>query len=77
MIEVPVTKTYIGQDGSTGYYGGGDVRGYEFFPFIEHYRLQALLGLFIVLLVGGIAFLLYLRHKQKTDETLSITNSAL
>lgn len=58
MIEVHVTKKRILPDGSVQYYGGGDVLGYDFWAFISEYRLQALLTIFIVLIVVGIVVML-------------------
>ncbi len=55
MIEAHVTKTRILPDGSVQSYGGGDVLGYDFGTFISEYRLQALLVIFILLVIGGIA----------------------
>lgn len=55
MIEVHVTKKRILPDGSVQSYGGGDVLGYDFGTFISEYRLQALLVIFILLVIGGIA----------------------
>lgn len=55
MIEVHVTNREIMPDGSVQYYGGGDVLGYDFWTFITEYRLQALLIIFIALIIAGIA----------------------
>ena len=54
-IEFHGTKTRILPDGSVQSYGGGDVLGYDFGTFISEYRLQALLVIFLLLVIGGIA----------------------
>lgn len=64
MIPVPVVKKAVLPDGSYHYYGGGDVLGYEFWPFIEKYRLMAVLILFLVLAAGGILLILISRHRE-------------
>lgn len=65
MMDVPLMKTYINPDGTVVFYGGGDVRGYAFIPFIQHYRLYALWGVCIILLLAGITILIWVyRNKE-------------
>ena len=54
MVQVHVTKKRILPDGSVQNYGGGDVLGYDFVTFIREYRLQALLVIFIIMLISGL-----------------------
>lgn len=64
MIQVPVLKETALADGSASYQGGADVLGYNYFAFIQNYRLQALCILFLFLIAIGI-FLLVMRKNQK------------
>lgn len=64
MIKVPVTKSQIMPDGSIGYYGGGDVLGYDFLVFISEYRLMAVFWILLTLLMSGIALILIRFGKQ-------------
>lgn len=58
MILVPVTREEVQPDGSVHYVGGGNVVGYEYWGFIEEYRLQAIFALLVAALAVGV-FLLY------------------
>jgi len=71
MIRVPVTKSYLASDGSTHYYGGGDVLGYSFWGFIEEYRLMAILIAATILLLIGILLLVRSCQKNKAPQSLN------
>lgn len=63
MIKVHVTKKRILPDGSVEHYGGGDVLGYNFVAFIQEYRLQALLAIFIILVISGVIIMWISKRK--------------
>lgn len=65
MIQVHVTKERISLNGSVEYYGGGDVLGYNFISFIQEYRLQALLVIFIILTISGITIMWISKRKPQ------------
>ena len=54
MILVPVTREEVQPDGSVHYVGGGNVVGYEYWGFIEEYRLQAIFALLVAALAVGV-----------------------
>ena len=66
IIKVHVTKSIIRPDGTTMYYGGGDVLGYDFWTFILEHRLLAIFLILLVLLIVGIALLLirFIKHSE-------------
>ncbi|MBZ4665688.1 helix-turn-helix transcriptional regulator [Mahella sp.] len=65
MIQVHVTKKETLPDGSIRYYGGGDVLGYDFGAFIQEYRLQALLAIFIILIISGVTIMWISKRKLR------------
>jgi transcriptional regulator with XRE-family HTH domain len=57
MIKVHVTKSIIMPGGTTRYYGGGNVLGYDFWTFILEYRLMAIFWILLILIIAGMALL--------------------
>lgn len=69
IIQVPVMKKRLLPDGTTEYYGGGNVLGCSFPDFIQHYRLQAVLMTLVVLLIVGIGIItFYLSEKYREKQ---------